>query len=364
MKIVVCGTRGFPNIQGGVETHCEELYPRVAALGYEIVVVRRKGYVEKGSPLSCRGVAFKDTFAPRVVALESVWHTAIGVLCAKWEKADLLHIHAVGPSIVIPIAKLLGLRVVVTHHGPDYERKQWNFFARFFIKLGERMAARYANEIIAISPVICNILSNKYRRTKHVHLIYNGVNIPASIPDTSYINSLGLEANRYILAVGRFVEEKNFDHLVETYSTMEEARSYKLAIAGDSDIETAYSRELKAKAKEKGVVLAGMVKGEKLAGLYAHAALFVLPSSHEGLPITLLEAMSYRRKVVVSNIQANRAVGLEPYCYFESGDWDDFRTSMSRQLEASNKDAAYDLSKYNWDTIAASTAAVYDTLAR
>jgi glycosyltransferase involved in cell wall biosynthesis len=337
------------------------LYPRIVKEGFDVTVVRRRGYVSaNASSLTYKGVTFKDINVPKVVGLESALHTLFSVFYAKRAKADLLHVHGVGPSIVLPVAKLLRLKVVVTHHGPDYNRKKWGAFARFVIKKGECYAARYADEIIAISPVICNILKEEYNRTQHVHLIYNGVNIPQQESlSTDYLESLGLSPGNYLLAVGRFVEEKNFDRLINAYEKLKDLFPHQLVIAGDSDIETAYSRELKAQAHAKGVILTGIVKGRELAELYSHAAVFVLPSSHEGLPITLLEAMSYKRKVVVSDIPANLSVQLDAACYFKLNDWQDLVDKIAAQLRTENQEKSYDLSAYDWAKIAKATIDVY-----
>lgn len=360
MRIIVSGTRGFPNIQGGIETYCEELYPRIARKGLDVTVVRRSAYVIDKSSLSCKGVSFKDINVPKIDGVESAVHTLLSVFYAKRQKADVLHIHAIGPAIVLPIAKMLGLKVVVTHQGPDYDRKKWGWFARFVIRTGELFAARYADDVIAVSPVIVDILKNKYGRTHRVHLIYNGVNLPCPVTTTDYLKQLGLLPQRYVLAVGRFVEEKNFDHLIDAFrKVVAPGDGYRLVIAGDSDIETSYSRELKAKAKAQGVVLTGMIKGRKLAEIYSHAAVFVLPSSHEGLPITLLEAMSYGRKVVVSDIPANLAVGLDDTSYFHLDDWDGLAERITAQLNKENPSQTYDLSMYDWDAIAEEIILIY-----
>ena len=84
MKIVVVGLRGFPNIQGGIETHCEELYPRIVQLGEEVIVVRRTGFV-KENPVrtSYKGVIFKDINSPFITGLEAAIHTLKGIWYAK-----------------------------------------------------------------------------------------------------------------------------------------------------------------------------------------------------------------------------------------------------------------------------------------
>lgn len=359
MKVVVVGLRGFPNIQGGIETHCEELYPRLASLGEEVTVVRRKGFVkEQPVRTSYRGVCFKDIAAPSVTGLEAAIHSLRGVWYAWYSKADIVHIHAIGPSIAVPLAKVLGLRVVMTHHGPDYEREKWGPLARFVLKTGERFAAWWADDIISISTVICHTLEKKYHRTHRVHLIYNGITTLPAPDGTDYLQQIGVEPGKYILAVGRFVPEKRFDKLVEAYSRLER-KDCKLVIAGDADYPSAYARQLKETAIRQEVVLTGMVKGDKLAQLYAHAALFVLPSSHEGLPITLLEAMSYRRKVLASDIPANKAVGLPPENYFHTNDPAHLTSHIASLLDNGQDTQTYDLSKYDWDHIAEQVRQVY-----
>ncbi len=360
MRIVVVGLRGFPNIQGGIETHCEELYPRIAAMGHEVIVVRRSGFVRENPPRTeYRGVRFKDISSPSVIGLEAAVHTFKGIWYAKKAHADVVHVHAIGPGLAIPFARLLGLRVVMTHHGPDYDREKWGLFAKAVLHLGELFSALFASDIIAISTVITDILKKKYHRTKRVHLIYNGItSFPALDGNTCYISSLGLTPGRYILAVGRFVEEKRFDRLTEAFVKLK-LQGYRLVIAGNADYETSYCFSLKDFARENQVVLPGIVKGRNLGELYANAALFVLPSSHEGLPITLLEAMSFRRKVLASDIPANLAVGLPKENYFRLNDLKDMEDHIQSLLNNGHESQTYDLSKYDWDKIAQQTEAIY-----
>ena len=359
MKIIVIGTRGIPEIQGGVETHSEELYPRLVKMGCDITVVRRSCYVTSDNKLTeYKGVKLKDLFAPKRKSLEAITHTFLAVCYAWREKADILHVHAIGPSLMIPFARLLGLRVVMTHHGPDYNRQKWGRFAKTALKAGEYMGAKYANSIIVISDVIDNILKTKYNRT-NAKLIFNGTNIPVKSQNIDYISSIGLEKDKYILTVGRFVEEKGFDILIEVFSQLPISKDHKLVIAGGALHETEYTRKLVALAKEKGVVLPGFITGEKLNQIYSNARLFVLPSFHEGLPISLLEAMSYRLDVLVSDIPANLAVNLPEYNYFKTGDREELAQKMMKKLSGDKKDIFYSLDAYNWDKIASQTLAVY-----
>jgi glycosyltransferase involved in cell wall biosynthesis len=363
---------------GGVETHCENLYPRLAAMGYDITVVRRDSYVKGDTRTVWQGVKLLDVATPRKKAFEAIIHTFRAVWAARRAGADMVHIHAVGPSLAVPFAKLLGLRVVTTNHGPDYERNKWGTLAKKIIKLGESLGARFSDDVIVISDVIRRNLATRYHRTRNVHLIYNGVSDPEICTDDAYFRSLGIAPQRYVLGMCRFVPEKNLHHLIDAFLLSGLAtEGYKLVLAGDADFEDDYSRMLKEKARANGVVLTGFVKGRPLHALLSNAACYSLPSSHEGLPIALLEAMSYGLPVVVSDIPANMEVHLPADDYFHVGDIDTLAAKLRAKVAPgpANVDTSiadisvadpvspakptYDLTSYNWDSIARQTATVY-----
>lgn len=356
MKLVVTGTRGIPNIMGGVETHCEELFPRIAAKGVDTIVIRRKSYVQD-SLSEWKGVKLIDINTPKKKSFEAIIHTYKAILKAKSLKADIVHIHAIGPALLTPLARLLGMKVVFTHHGPDYDRDKWGFAAKTMLKLGERMGTMFANDVIVISNVINDILVRKYHR-KDCHLIYNGVPEPDLCDYPEYFSELGIEKGKYILGMCRFVPEKNLHHLVEAFSKIN-AQGCKLVLAGDTDFEDEYSKNLKKMAKEHGVVLTGFIKGKKLHSLLTHARCFVLPSSHEGLPIALLEAMSYHLPVIVSDIPANLEVGLKKEVYFQVGNIKELTDKLQKNIDQTYLPINYDMSKYNWDNIAEQVSEIY-----
>lgn len=359
MKVVVIGTRGIPNIQGGVETHCEELYPRLVGMGCDVTLMRRSCYVTPENKVDCyKGVKLKDVYAPHKKSLEAIVHSLLCVIKARMLNPDVVHVHAIGPGLCIPFARLLGMKVVSTNHGPDYDRKKWGKLAKAMLKLGEWCQAKFSNEVIVISKVIANIQNTNYGR-KNTQLIFNGVTPPVKAVTQDYINLLNLESKRYVLALGRFVEEKNFHQLIEAWSMLEDKKGFQLVIAGDADHEDDYSRRLKDLAKKNDVVLTGFIKGDKLNEILTHAGLFVLPSSHEGLPISLLEAMSYNVDALVSNIPANMIPSLSETDFFQCGDISDLKAKIKQKLDALQTCREYDLTPYNWDTIAKQTLEVY-----
>ena len=374
MKIVVTGTRGIPNVMGGVETHCEELFPRIAAMGEDVTVIRRKSYVNDGLK-EWKGVKLVDIETPKKKSFEAIIHTYRAINMAKKLGADILHIHAIGPALLTPYAKMLGMKVVFTHHGPDYGRDKWGKAAKMVLKLGERMGCMFADDVIVISDVIRNLIKEKYGRTKNVHLIYNGVSKPEICDYPEYFEELGIKKGRYILGMCRFVPEKNLHHLVEAFNIIKneelrikkessalanyELNDVKLVLAGDTDFEDDYSRGLKEMARKNGVVLTGFVKGRKLHSLLTNCMCYCLPSSHEGLPIALLEAMSYGVKVIVSDIPANLEVGLPQNDYFHVGNVDELAKKLNDVITHPVEHIEYDMTKYDWDKIAKEVRKVY-----
>ena len=231
-------------------------------------------------------------------------------------RPDVVHFHAIGPSLLVPLARLIGFKVVMTHHGPDYDRQKWGQIAKWMLKNGEHLGGRFSHEVIVISRVIKRIVTKRCGRSSN--LVYNGVPLPAKDSDTNYLDSIGVAPGKYMVAVARFVPEKGLHDLIKAFHEVESQT--RLVIAGDADHETTYSNNLKIMAqKSDRVVLTGYVTGDYLNQIFSHAALFVLPSYHEGLPIALLEALSYGLPPLVSDIPANLEVGLNKKYYFPCG---------------------------------------------
>jgi glycosyltransferase involved in cell wall biosynthesis len=366
MKIFVTGTRGIPDIPGGIEKHCQELYPRIAAKGHTILVSRRKPYTTNSAGLAdYNGVKLIDYPTAKHPSLEAIIHTFISILAARLISPDIVHVHAVGPSLLVPFARILGLRVIFTNHGPDYERDKWGQFAKCALKLGEYLGGRYANKTIVISSPIADIVCK--RCSIDPVLIPNGVVLPSKTPSIQLLKSIGITSKGYILAVSRLVPEKGLHDLIRAFSSLK--TNINLVIAGDADHESNYSRMLKNMARnDSRVILTGYITGELLSSLYAHARLFVLPSYHEGHPIALLEALSYGLPVLVSDIRANLEIGLSNDNYFQCGNIQSLFKGLvhhiAKPLDEGYKERirAMIQEKYNWDSIADRTIDVYQKI--
>ena len=358
--IVVTGTRGIPNIMGGVETHCEELFPRLAEKGYDVTVIRRSSYAHDHLE-TWNGVKLIDIDAPRSKSFEAIIHTWRAIWKAKRLHAQILHIHACGPALLTPIARMMGMKVVFTHHGQDYDRAKWNWAAKLMLRFGEYLGATFANRIIVISEGIWEMIARKYGITCKMHLIYNGVSQAEFINEPGYFRHLGIEPGNYILSMCRFAPEKNLHHLIQAFSKIDN-HGCKLVLAGDSDFEDSYSTQLKLLAKKNNVILTGFIKGRRLHALLNHTRCYVLPSSHEGLPIALLEAMSYGAPILVSDIPANLEVGLPRKNYFSCGDVFELTARLQEIVDLPYEKRTYDMEKYDWDVIADQVEDVYKKL--
>jgi glycosyltransferase involved in cell wall biosynthesis len=361
MKIFVTGTRGIPDIPGGVEKHCQELYPRIVSRGHQVWVSTRTPYLAERLK-EWEGVNLIPTYAPRIKSLEAIIHTFISIIKAWRYRPDVVHIHAIGPSLLTPLARLMGFKAVITNHGPDYERAKWGWTARKILLLGEKLGCKWANEVIVISQVIAGIVNKHSGRASN--LIFNGVEIQEKTLETSYLEARKIRPGGYILAVSRFVPEKGLHDLMMAFSRVE--GETQLVIAGDADHETEYSRRLRKIAEQDHrIILTGYIGGDNLRQVFSHAGLFVLPSYHEGLPIALLEAMSYGINVLASDIPANKQISLPDRCFFRLGDTQDLTDKMKSLLESPLSGAEMEAiqsiihERYDWDKIVEQTIEVY-----
>jgi glycosyltransferase involved in cell wall biosynthesis len=366
MKIFVTGTRGIPGIPGGIEKHCEELYPRIANKGYDVILATRSCYVSDENR-EWNGVKLIRCYAPRLKILEAFLHTFLALLSAKRHKVDIVHIHAIGPSLLAPLARMMGLKVVITNHGPEYNRQKWGKVAKTVLKIGEIVGAKFAHEIIAVSTQVHNILIA--RAKKESAIIPNGVPRAPKIESTEYLMKLGLNIKDYILTVARFVPEKGLHDLIAAYG--DSKIESPLVIAGDADHKTNYSRKLKQQAGQMAnIKLTGYITGDPLLQLYTNAKLFVLPSYHEGLPIVLLEAMSFGLPVLASDITANKEIGLEGQRYFRCGDINNLKEKLQFNYNRDLSEGEQVFYKkvlneiYNWDRNAEKTIRIYERAIR
>jgi glycosyltransferase involved in cell wall biosynthesis len=366
LKIGVAGLRGIPHVMGGIEAHCEELYPRLSQLrgGDSFVVIARSPYVP-AEPAPYRGIPIVPVFTIRNKYLETILNTILAVLTVRFRlRCGTVHLHGIGPALLSPLVRLLGLRLVVTHHGEDFNRAKWNRVAKLMLRFGEWCAIHFSHQLIVVSAALARDLQRRYpRQAARITPIPNGATLlPLMPPDAAedILARLGVTSRGYVLAVGRLVPEKGFHDLIEAF--LKADTDAKLVICGKADHVDGYAEALMARASDR-VIFAGYQTHAALRTLYEHARLFVLPSYHEGLPIAALEAAGTACPTLLSDIAPNKEIGLAPACYFPVGNTDALAAKLSQDPAAFAVDGRAITARFDWDEVARATSQVYDRLA-
>lgn len=354
MNICVLGLRGFPLIEGGVEKHCERLYPR---MNENITVIRRRPYVsdECLKESNYEHIRFLDLPSTKIKGFEAVFHSYLATREAVRLNPDVVHIHNIGPAMFSGILARKNIPVVLTYHSPNYEHSKWGMFAKKLLLHSEKIALKNSSKIIFVNRFQMEKYSENIRK-KSVY-IPNGINEPVFSTSTDYLKTIGVEPGKYVLAVGRITPEKGFDTLIKGFRSSHHD-GYKLVIAGGVEFESGYMDELKKLAGDE-VIFTGYVYGDSLNQLYTNAALYVLSSNNEGFPLVLLEAMSYGLDVLVSDIPASHLVKLDNEDYFTKGNDVALKEKISERL-ANPKKRKYDLKEYDWDVVASETENIYN----
>ncbi|OFW61969.1 MAG: hypothetical protein A2133_07195, partial [Actinobacteria bacterium RBG_16_64_13] len=298
MKIAMIGQKGVPATHGGVERHVEELGARLVELGHEVTVFTRPNYTDP-SARELRGMRLASLPTIRTKHLDAIVHSVIASFACWRGGYDVVHYHAAGPCLASPLSRLRGRAVVATIHGQDWRRQKWGFVASTTLRLAEWMALRVPHATISVSESLAR--SYREKTGRDVKYVPNGVKIDAG-DDIAVLDEFGLLDGHYLLFAGRLVPEKGAHYLIAAHSLGKTA--LPLVIAGDSSNTNDYVASLREKATTD-VVFTGYQYGARLAALFRHAALFVLPSDLEGLPIVLLEALAYGVPVLASDIPPN-----------------------------------------------------------
>lgn len=323
------GHKDFPSRSGGVEVVVYELATRFARSGCQVTVYNR-GRKKGDNHGWYEGVEYRRSPTVRRGGLNAMLYSLTATLQALPRRYDLIHYHALGPSVMIALARLFGARTVATVHGLDWKQRKWGAFASAYLKLGERIIARYADEVIVPSEVMEEYFQTTYGR--RTNLIQNGIVPVEYAPCDEIFRRWGLEKNGFILFLARIIPDKGLHHLIRAFRRCD--TRLKLAVAGEIP-DNEYGRELLALAQGcERIQFIGFAEGQALRELYSNCALYVLPSSVEGLALTLLEAMSAGVRCLTSDIPENTAV-LGDFGYtFADGDEQSLYEKLREALDA------------------------------
>jgi glycosyltransferase involved in cell wall biosynthesis len=361
MRIAMIGQKGVPATYGGIEKHVEEIARRLVGRGHEVSVFCRFYYTPAGA--SFQGVKLLRRPSIHTKHLDTMTHVAGCTIEAMARRYDVVHFHALGPSVFAGLPRLTGKRTAVTVHGLDWQRQKWGRVASWALRQCEGPAAHFPDRTIVVSKTL-----REYFHTHHrcqAEFIPNGTNLPQPRPARKILE-LGLTPGKYVLFVGRLVPEKGVHYLCEAFSQI--PTDMKLALVGGHSFSQDYVSLLKGFESDR-IRLLDYVFGESLEELWSNAYMVVQPSTMEGLSIALLEALSYGRCVLLSDIPENLEVAEDCSISFRSQNVDDLRAKLEmlirdpalvKSFEARAR--AHIQEHYSWDRVALATERVYQEM--
>jgi len=368
MNIAMLGHKRIPSREGGIEIVVEELSTRMVEEGHKVTCFNRGGHHVSGQEFDVsdmkqyKGVKLKKVITIDKKGLAAVTSSFFGAIKTAFGRYDVVHFHAEGPCAMLWLPKFFGKRCIATIHGLDWQRAKWKSgFGSKYIKLGEKIAVKFADEIIVLSRGVQEYFEKTYSR-KTV-FIPNGVSEPKTETAEIIKEKYNLEKDSYILFLGRIVPEKGVQYLLESFKNVKTDK--KLVIAGGASDSEEFYNEMKTLAGEN-VIFTGFVQGKELDELYSNAYVYVLPSDLEGMPLSLLEAMSYGNCSLVSSISECTDVVEDKAVVFEKSNVSDLNRKLQylcdNEVEVKKyKSEAKDfiLNKYNWDKVTEKTLELY-----
>lgn len=369
LNIVMLGHKRIPSREGGVEIVVEELASRMVAAGHQVTCLNRAGSHVSGKEFAAaaltnyKGIRIKTVPTLDKKGLAAMTASVTGAIAAVFGRYDVVHFHAEGPCAMLWLPKLFGKRCIATVHGLDHQRAKWGKFARTYIMLGEKCAAKFADEIIVLSKGVQQYFLDTYGR--ETVFIPNGVSCPERREICEIRERFGLEKDGYILYLGRLVPEKGITYLIDAFKSVKTEK--KLVIAGGSSDTDVFAQELKNQAAgDNRILFTGFVQGRVLEELYSNAYVYTLPSDLEGMPLSLLEAMSYGNCCVTSDIEECASVTGEHGLTFPKGDTNALAVLLQKLcdepavVETYQKTSRdYITQKYNWDEVTGKTLELY-----
>lgn len=365
-KVAMIGHKRVPSREGGIEVVVEELSVRMVEKGLKVDVYNRKDKFGKAhkQPREYKGIRIIQIPTFKISALNAFVYSILASIRALFGGYDCIHYHAEGPCAMIWIPKLFGIHTVATIHGLDWQRAKWGGFSTKYIKLGEKCAAKYADELIVLSKNNQKYFKETYGRD--TYLIPNGIVKKSSdYPAQEIRERFGLKKDEYILFLARIVPEKGLHYLIEAFKSVDTDK--KLVIAGDLTPGNEYVEKIKKMAsKDERIILTGFVHGNLLDELFSNCFIYVLPSDIEGLSISLLESVSYGVPCLVSDIPENLEVVGEYMPSFKHGDVHDLAVMLNKVLKEEypdireRKNFESVLKKYDWWEIVNQTLELYE----
>ena len=360
MKIAMIGHKVVPSRRGGIENVLTTLCPILVEMGHEVTCYNRSSdkveneYVGTVQNNMYKGVKIKNAWTLNVRGFAAMIASFTAAIAASFGNYDVIHFHAEGPCAALWIPKLFGKKCIATVHGLDWQREKWGKgFASKYIKFGEKILAKYADEVIVLSESAYDYFKKTYNR--ETVIINNGISRPERKEAQLITEKYGLKKDEYITVISRLT----------AYNSINTDK--KLVIAGDTSDTDDYVEMLKKKAEgNPNIIFTGFISGDTLKEIYSNAYITVLPSDLEGMSLCLLESLAYRNAMLCSDIPENTVVAEDKAIYFKKGNIENLAEKLQMmcddyELVEKTRDGAdeFILNKYSWQDVAEATCRLY-----
>ena len=370
MKVAMVGHKVVPSRRGGIENVLTTLCPMLVEMGIDVTCYNRSSdkveneYIGTVKNNMYKGVKIKNAWTLNFRGFAAMIASFTAAIAVSFGKYDVVHFHAEGPCAALWIPKLFGKKCVATVHGLDWQREKWGKgFASKYIKFGEKILAKYADEVIVLSQSAHDYFKETYNR--ETTIIHNGISRPDKKDAQIITEKYGLQKDGYISVVSRLTAEKGIHYLIDAYNKIKTDK--KLVIAGDTSDTDDYVSILKEKAKTNpNIIFTGFVSGDTLNEIYSNTYINVLPSDLEGMSLCLLESLAFKNALLCSDIPENTSVAEDRAVYFKKGDIDDLADKLMMLCDSSDvvekiRDGVdeFILNKYSWSDVAVATLELY-----
>lgn len=367
MKITMIGQKYVPSREGGVDVVVENLSVRMAAQGNEVTLYNRRRK-DKPTLTEYKGCKTETVYTVQRRQLDAPLYALGATLRAKKAgkrgEVDVLHFHSEGPCLflgLLPKREKRNYKIVVTVHGLDWQRDKWKGLGRKVLQFAEEQIVKYADEIIVLSENCQNYFFRRYG--VKTTFIPNGVNRAVLRKAELIKEKWGLEKDSFVLFLARIVPEKGLHYLLDAWEIVRKktGTQKKLVVAGGDSHASKYYAEMMKKVKDDpSVIVTGYVEGQALEELYSNAFLYILPSDLEGMPMSLLEALSYGNRCLVSDIPENTAIVCEDKYIFPRGNVAKLAERIEELLCSAEEEEAGSVSLHSWEEIVERTMEVYE----
>lgn len=305
------GTKGIPAKWGGIEKYIEEISSRLVIRGHSVTVFGSKWFTKSYPHSKYRGIIIQRIPTLHLQASDALTNAFFATVRIVLGKYDIVHFHGFASFLYMPIIKLFGKKTVVTVHAMEsnWQNEKYGFFGKNIIKKAFRCGIRHADRITTVA----DHLSDKIFELNLIRpkVLSSGIDNPVHLDPYIINQKYGLKGHDYLLFLGRIDPIKRVDWLLDIVPMLN--NDLFLVIAGgaqDSDTQFYYKtmKDIVSSKSSKKVIFTGPVWGDEKAELLGNCLLFLAPSRDEGLPITVLEASSYGRCTLASDIPAHRSV--------------------------------------------------------